>query len=380
MLKQKTDIAEVKPDTEIKGLEALSLYNLAMIDIPVKENIFDIPKILPVINAQEDIMKNGGEKIYSSDGKLHSIVRRDENTVTVFTPDADDENKISAIQVFDKSNRLIKTQQNENYDGMQVTLTKEYNPENGRLTRYTEYRGDMSYSGKTEYGRDGEVFSIESYNDNGYYLSKDCKDKNLYANMELDNKKQIKYYHSEIEDGNVQKSTSVSFYNGIPYEISKAQRTLIPNVADMDFMEDADLKPAEYILKEINLKDIEGKSTYYSNGEMETNCFSTGYGEVTAHFLPDGTCDKLSSLNKEVIFENDEQTIKEKIGEATKYTTYVKSVLRSVRFEDKDSYKQVYFYDNNKPASYEEGFIKDNETQYTKWLDFNKDGLITWAR
>ena len=79
-----------------KGLEALAAYNEAMVKKEVSDNKFNVEPLAPIttsVNADEI----EGEKIYSSDGVLQSIIRRDENTYTIYTPDKENPDKFSKI-------------------------------------------------------------------------------------------------------------------------------------------------------------------------------------------------------------------------------------------------------------------------------------------
>lgn len=374
------DLTKSKSEFDIQGLDILALYNSAVTDFPIKKDILEIPQISPVLNNQDDITKLDGERIYTSAGKLHSIIRRDENTVTIFTPDEQDENIFSLIEVYDKSNHLIKTQTREDYDGKTIVTIREYNPETGKQTGFTEYQNsEIYYTGKTDIGENITVNSEEYYPKNEYTVSIASDKDNTYANITLNKEKQVKEFYSNKEDDNISKSTTINFYNGIPYQISKSQVTNLPNIPNMDFLEDEDLKTADYFKKPENLKNIEGKKTYYSNGEMETNCYNSDEGQVTAHFLPDGTCDKIIFSDKELVFDKNNQTITEKNDIKTKTTSYTNDTLKKVRYENQNSYKEIWFYDNRKPFIYEEGVIKDKEEYDTKHYTFNKNGMLDWA-
>lgn len=68
------------PIENLNGTQALAAYNIALQPLEAK-----------VPTAVE------GEKIYTPEGKLHSIVNEDDDKITIYTPYEDDENSIEKI-------------------------------------------------------------------------------------------------------------------------------------------------------------------------------------------------------------------------------------------------------------------------------------------
>ena len=380
---QQSEYTQPKYNSENKGVDTLILSNFAMTENYAKKDNFEIKPISLILSSADDINKIGGEKIYTSDGKLHSIIKRDESTITIFTPDSKDENNFPAIEVYDKSNRLIKTQTSYIMDGKKESVLREFDAETGKELRYTLYVDSKPYNTMTTiYEKDGRTRYAEyCYADNSYHISVDSPKDKSHMYIVMNKNKQIREISSDIEKGNTSNSSCIYFYNGTPYQIVKNQTINIPNTINIDFSNDEELKPAEYITRPKNLKDIKGEKTYYSNGDIETNCFDSKKGKVTAYFLPGGICDKISFENKEITFYKNTQTIKETIGEDIKTTYYNNSKLEWCKLVSKGLYKEVYFHDNGKIYSYEEGRIKDNdEEEYTKIYNYDKNGVLTWAR
>ena len=377
---KQAEYTKPKYNSENKDVDTLTLSNFVMAANYAKKDNLEIKPLSMILSSADDINKIGGEKVYTSDGKLHSIIKRDEKTVTVLTPDKTDENKISLIEVFDKSNRLIKTQENIN-DEKEVIILREFDAETGKELRYTQYiDSELNNTLTTKYEKDGKTKYAEYYYaDKSYYISVDSPNDKSHTSITMNKNKQIKEISSDIEKGNISNSSCVYFYNGTPYQIVKEQSINIPNTINIDLSDDKELKPTEYYTRPKNLKDIEGEKTYYSNGDVETNRFDSKEGKITAHFIPGGACDKLSFANKEIIFDKDMQTIRESIGNTIKTTEYKNTILKSVEFEDNKTFKEIHYFDNQKPIAYKEGLIRDNIKDDTKCLYFNSDGTVNWV-
>ena len=377
----KVTIPEIKPEN--KGLEALAAYNEAMIKKEVPTDKMDIEPLTPILNMPADIEKMDGEKIYSADGKLQTVVRRDENTYTVFTPDEKNPGNFSLIEVFNKDSAKypIKVQETTFENNIPYIGLSENDPKTGNNLRYTYITGDrVERASKTYYTPDGKKISVtHDFDDNDFYTYityKNNKEREISAGFNGD--KQLKYVseYKMVKGNSV--DTTVDFYNGAPYRVTRRQEYIIPNTISKEFTNG--ITPAERFSKIENIKEIEGEKTYYSNGALETNTFDSDTGKTTAHFLPDGSCDKINGKDKEIIFGDNFETVKETLPDGKiKETTYFSTNDYSVKISDENTYKTIKFDSNNRPLSYEEATIKDGEENSEKWLTFNEEGMLSWA-
>ena len=72
-------ISKEQEVSNLKGIDALASYNLSVLKTP--EKLDDIQPIELIFNPEDEIE---GEKIYTSDGKLHAIIKEDENTKKIY--------------------------------------------------------------------------------------------------------------------------------------------------------------------------------------------------------------------------------------------------------------------------------------------------------
>jgi len=379
---EKKVVSNIFEQSENKGLDALAAYNYAMSAIPVAKDKLDIEPLTPIIIAPEDIDKMTGEKIYSSDGKLHSIVQRNENTYTVNTLDKDNENMFSDIETFDKkTGNILLRQRNIIEDGKYTNyyLTK-YDANTQKPIATTDYEGSELYSAsKTIYKPNGNQEDINKYyKEKEFYIAESSKDGKNHANITLNDNKQITNLSIRHNKKLSSKELNASFYNGALTSISTTNTMTIPNTLGWEnFKSDSELKPAALFKKIENLNNIEGEKTYYSNGATETNTFESDNGKTTAYFKPDGTCYKIESENKTVEFDGKNQTITELLdNNKTKITRLYESGDKSVKLKDNDTYKRIDYTSKNYPDYYIEGIIINGEEKDTKYLYYDDNGML----
>ena len=381
-----------KPDIKVenKGLETLAIYNSSMISKPFPKDKLYVEPLLPTIINPEDVDKIDGERIYSSDGKLHSIVRRDEETVTVYTPSEENEKMFSSITTYDKATgkKPLLVQKNVIEDGKYVYYdVNEYNPEKGEIIRSTGYDkdGNIDYVSKTTSDDNGKEIDISYYYDSKeYYVCSTMPNKKDYNTIILDNNKQIIEFSEEKKHKGHSTYTEIDFYNGAPYKVELNKTYLIPNRVGWEkFRNNEELKPATPFEKIKNLKEIEGEKTYYSNGALESNTFDSDFGKSKAFFNPDGRCYKITSDKKDIEFENNEQVITERLDNGKEKITTIlnESGIKRISLCDTNSYQEISYNDKNRPLHYSEGVIKDGEKIETSWLSYDEDtGMVDYAK
>ena len=389
---QSTQIEDVKKNSipelpqENKGLDALAAYNAALVKKPISKELLDIEPLIPIVINPDDIENMEGERIYSSDGKLHSIVRRDENTITIFTPSENDEKQFSLIQTFDKkSNSLILSQENDNTDDNKYIHIEEFNPETGdRLRNSTYINGNISYAGKTIKDKNGNEQHISfDYDYKEYYTTKTSSNGHRELSAYFDENKQLTSFTDYRYNKGYKTNTEVEFYHGAPVRIYVNKEMTMPNTIGWEnFVNVEELKPSERFDKIEHIKDIEGDRTYYSNGALESNKFDSDYGITTAFFRPDGSCESIKNDKKEIVFDEDYHSIKETLDNGKeKETKFLKSGFTKIRLSDGNSYKELELSDKNKPSYYSEGIIQDNnEEKETAWLSFDDNGMLEYGR
>ena len=377
-------VPKIKED---KGLDALAAYNSAIVKAPVisKDKLDVEPLPLITINP-EDIKKIEGEKIYSSDGKLFGIIRRDEKTYTVYLPDENDTNLIKSIETYDKYTRnVVKAQYNEIEDGKYAGYSLE---ENDAVTKaplrstYYDENGKLYNAYKYINKPDGQKISIcYYYDDKEYCVYSDSQNGNLRISAVFDNNKQLINY-SEIRKNKYQNNTTeINFYQGAPINIYSAKETTLPNTMGLDnFLNREELKPAEHFEKPENIKDIDGEKTYYSNGALESNTFNSDNGKTTALFTTEGSCYKIKDDKHSVFYNDYNEIITETLDNGKiKETTLYSKGGKKVKIKDGNSYKELSVDKDGKPSYYEEGIFENDKEKATKYLSFDK-GVLNYAR
>lgn len=361
---------------DANGCECLANYNKALTQKLE-------PCVLAPLEPEEvsNINDIEGEKIYTSDGKLHSVVQENDDVKKIYVPDATDEHSVAEITTIDKkTGNKIKEQSmypEENYISV-----REYSPETGKRIKSTSYEnGKLDYISNTFYKPSGEAIS-ETYNayNETFEISK-ANDKHTQSAAYNKNKQLIEAYdYKQMKNENVY--TTVSFYNGGMYKVDKHTETFLPNNLGKElFTNNQDLKPAEKFVPPIDVKGHNGEKTYYSNDAIETNTFELNGEKVIAKFNPDGKMTEYSTPDKKVTISEYMQEIEEKLDdERTKLTQFYNDEpeLVDVTIKTKDSYKEICYDTKTKnPISYEEGIIDENGEHDNKTsLYFNNKGML----
>lgn len=377
-----TKPAEGKQDVVLTGVEALAVYNAPLLKNPEK---LDIEPLVPVIIMPEDFDNIEGEKIYTSEGKLHSIVQEDENTKTILKPAEENEKMISSIVTTDKkTGNVIKEQKNfiksDKYDEIYIN---EYSPETGKEIAETCYTDGKPYgASKTVYKTNNETVVVsQNFEDNEYSVSKFSKkpDESIYVTF--DKNKQLKAASEHKNKDMKQSGIDVDFYNGGMISIRRYEEITVPNNFGTDKLNDSELVPAESYKLDFDVKGLDGEKTHYSNGAIETNSFERNGAKVKAYFEPDGSLSKLELADKTISFDGENQKIKENLADnKVKTTTLYDDGAKKVRVESDKEFKEASFGKNGRPDAYYEGSIDENgEDNNALSLYFNKTGMLEAA-
>ena len=375
----KQEISNTEQNVSMKGAEALASYNLSILKHP--EKLDNIEPLELIFNPQDEIE---GERIYTSEGKLRAIVKEDENTKTVYTPDEENENLIASAEVIDKNTlQVVLKQENDIENGKYSDYIFISKYSNGKFIQNSTYKnGVLDSSSMTKMVKNNqELYIIKDIAAEEYYISLDNNKTNsgLYAVFDKD--KQIKSY-GEYQNINSAKKveTDVNFYNGSIISIDKREFTTIPNQLGREKLNNPELLPTPKYKHEIDLKGQKGEISYYSNGAIEKNVIKDG--EITAYFDINGRLEKVIEGNKEFKFiPDDGEEIIEFLGDDKKRTTrYYQDGSGYVEIKSKDNYAEIDFDENKKPCRYYEGSSYANdEYRRNLALRFNNKGMLTDA-
>ena len=367
----------------LAGMEALAIYNAPLLKNPKK---LDVEPLIPILIMPEDSDNLEGEKIYTSEGKLHSIVQEDENTKTVLKPNEENEGMFSSIVTRDKkTGKIIKEQENIIRDGKYDEIyINEYSPETGKEIADTSYiDGKLKSASKTIYKPNQDFVVVRrNFDDNEYSVSKYSKNREDSICVTFDKNKQLRTA-SEFKNVDLKASgIDVDFYNGGMISVHRYEEITVPNNFGIEKLNDKDLVPAETYKLDFDAKGLDGEKTYYSNGAIETNSFERNGEKIKAHFEPDGELAKLELSDKKYVsFDEGVLEIKENLDNGkVKITALCDDGSKLVRVENEKEYKEADFAKNGKPSSYREGIIdEDGEDNKNLSLYFNKTGMLEAA-
>ena len=357
------------------GINALGAYNLGILEAGKNLKV----EIIEPIKVTPETVK--GENIYSSNGRLHSIIDNDGTTSTIYKTDNENPDKIKTITKIDlNTGNKIFQQDSELEDGLENIYIYEYDKNTGKPIKHSMYRdGKFVYANNTVYKPNGNNLMISSDSDGGCFVSESNPKTNAEDCIDFDKNKQIKYMHKRRIINNVSISDNIEFYNGIPISINRSKDTTIPNTAARDLFNTPEMKPAERFTLDIDYKTQEGDKTYYSNGAIESNTINSKDGKITAYFNPDGSYFKIVTDNKEFEFiDNKTQKITENLGDnIKKETSYYDNGECHVSYNTRNMIKEASYYDNGNPNFYVERPVNNNDDSIEyKSLFFNKQGML----
>ena len=265
----KEQIESTEQNVSMKGTEALASYNLSILKHP--EKLDNIEPLELIFNPQEEIE---GERIYTSEGKLRAIVKEDENTKTIYTPDEENENLIASAEVIDKNTQQVLMKQTNyiedgQYDGS--SWVSKY--ADGRLVQDSHYQnGELIDASINKIVKNNQELSVsKNIEDKEYriYIDDEKNEHGFYVT--LDENKQPKSYGEYVNNSMRQSDKYVKFYNGSVISVEKSEKRIIPNQLGREKLNNPELLPAPKYKHEIDLKGQKGEISYYSNGAIEKN-------------------------------------------------------------------------------------------------------------
>ena len=374
----KEQIESTEQNVSMKGTEALASYNLSILKHP--EKLDNIEPLELIFNPQEEIE---GERIYTSEGKLRAIVKEDENTKTVYTPDEENENLIASAEVIDKNTlQVIMRQNNSIEDGECDGESWVSKYADGRLVQDSSYQnGELTEASINKIVKNNQELSVsKNIEDKEYRIYIDDEKNGRYIYTTLDENKQPKSYEEYKSSSVKEAELNVKFYNGSLISVEKREKRIIPNQLGREKLNNPELLPAPKYKHGIDLKGQKGEISYYSNGAIEKNIINDG--ETTAYFDINGNLEKVKEGNKEFKFyPSGTQEIIEDLGDGKKkITAYYNDGSGKVEISNKDSYTKIYFEENKRPSSYFECKIDENGKEYDELsLDFNDKGMLTYT-
>lgn len=363
-------VTNPQQEVSFKGTEALGNYNRAKV-FAFDKSLLNVEPMEPIMANPNDIDSIEGERIYTSEGKLNSIVNRVGDTITTYTPAEDNENMIDSIEIKDKkTGAIIKGQYNYNDDNGENRISvNEYDPETGNNVRMTDYvNGELSYASKTIQKPNRMIQDIDfDYETGKYSVTERDEDRSYHKHYEFNKNKELTAIYEDKDNYKV--NSEVHFYDGAIISAEKSKRVTIPNDMGKEVLNDADLQPSEIPGYP---ETIEGEKTYYSNGALE----SINNGELLYNYSPDGDLTSIKDGNKTLNIYSDAKELIENLDEnITKTTLYDdERDAMTVEYKDGDYLKSLYFRDG-KIRNYDEC----QGDQRVKSLDFDENGNLEHA-
>lgn len=383
--KEETDVKAqqnyVSAPNNGKGMEALGNYGMSMVNFA---NKLDIEPLLPTVYNNIDAIE--GERIYTSDGKLHSIVKETPTQKTTYFVPIDNQNAIDYIETIDKSTgNIVRNQHNHidkegKYTEMYVST---FNPKTGKEEMFTSYEnGKLDYAGKTLVNRFGEEINITKYSQYGeYFISqrnpKTKSNKTIRISGDL---KKIDYT-DEINTNRGTFERHVEFYEGLPFNYKESKSTTVPNLIGIEPLMDPDLKPApkfDFKAMEMDIRNAVGEEKRYSNGSLESKKVVIDGEEMEAFFNPNNEIVRVVSEKMEIEADGkDAIRIKQNLGEGKTKETFLSDTMTRIIHQD-SGYTKALAIDNKtqRPLSYHENETVDGKEKDVISLYFNDKGIV----
>ena len=363
------------------GLEPMKNYGIALANIGMS---LDVKPLIPTVLTKNAVNTLEGERIYDSEGKLHSIVRDGDKIKTIYKMSKDDEGMIESIKtVSKKTGKPIMTQENEIEDGKYKSMfITEFSPLSAKAVASTVYEdGKAVYANKIKYGLNGIETTISRDFESGEYSvfqSKEGAKANRRIYFSAD-KKMIEVQERREIRGNKQE-TVAKFYNGALMSIEESKKVTMPNLVGFDPLIDPDLERAKVppvrILEHF-AKKKDGEETKYSNGNVETKTIKDKDGkEVKCYFNIEGNLEKVEYNGQSIeIFESDfgkSCRVTENFEDgAMRKTSLYNDGSSHVIYTKGDKTKTLYINEKNLPVSYHE-----DEGSKHKCIMFNEQGFV----
>jgi len=371
---------KVENQQNLNGADALASYNKAAISKP---ELKKLEPSLPTVLQPEAIKIIEGERITTSSGTLHSIVKKTPETTTTYTMDVSAPNDaIRQIETIDNKTGYpirIQTNFNEITEGKLPKTPhieiKEFYPNSDKPKKLTVYEdGKPDMVEESVYGDNGYKKHQINYSDGVVYVMEEFPDKSQSKLTRYNKEGQI--IEVETKDEKNHSSEIVKYENGKPAGTTTKTKKVIENTTGKNPLEDADLKPSEKYNLVNDPKAVEGKKSFYSNGALER----IETENIVYVFEPDG---KLSTVEdasnpddkKIIAYHDDYYTVQttDKNG-VTKSTDFNKDGTTIVVYEDEKNNlrKSATYSDNGKMETYFEREAEDK----TLFMQFDEDGNL----
>ena len=370
----------------MSGLNALAAYNQPFTSSSVAPKT--IQPTLPTVLLPQAIHSMEGERITSADGTLSAIVRRNENSTTVYKMDIQAPNDaIRTIETYDnKTGKLVAVQ--KNYNKIEAgknpvifeTDIVEYD-ENGKEKKATYYfDGKFANVVETQYGPDGFVKRYIVRDDGSSAIFEDCKVTKSSRFIDYDKNGQVR--ELEITDRKNNTVKVEKYINGKLASVENKKQEPIPNTTGKNPQADAQIVPTQPYILGYDPKQVQGEKQLYSNGTVERITTQTATGKITYTFDVNGTLtgieDAQDPNNVKYIVYHDYgkcYSVEEKLGE---------NVLKTTNFVD-DGTIEVSVYNaatkQEKIALYRDGgslasYIEHNSPEDQILMTFNDNGEL----
>ena len=271
--------------------DLLNAYGMALVGL----NRTMKNEAAPLISDIIDIDKIEGEKIYKSNGDLYCIEQNNnDGTKTLYYPDLYQKDKIENIQIVDdKSNKILKQQQNTLASDYQISNVVEYS-DNQSVSIAIYENGNLQNMGKIAKDYDnGKIIKHfdNSKNESSFGITIERDYGSITTNAYFDKNNDIKNITLDANSDNKGFFKNINFDNGMVTDISENKFYKSQNVKNISSEKLANLKPLDFIPREELqkvLSEVEGDNTYYSNGALESTTFNINDKSYKVTYAPNG--------------------------------------------------------------------------------------------
>ena len=312
------------------GLEAIASYNQ-----PVKTVKKEIQPSLPTIMQPEAVHAIQGEKVTNAEGKLDSIVSKNDKTTTVYVMDSQAPNDaIQKILYFDNATgNLTRVQENTNeikqgqMPVVKEILIREFDA-NGDIQKMTKYDENNKYVvHQHEKMPDGTKKDFGIFPDGSSNVAELDAQGNYVKVTSFSDKGEIAEVVNFKDD---RESQIITYKNGIPAKvINKEKGVYNPELAKIP-AQDKDIVPAQPYILGYEPKNVQGDKKFYSNGVVQEISTTTANGKVVHKFDSLGELQSITvdenGKKKEITYDyfggNKGYRITEELGDVKKETTF----------------------------------------------------------
>lgn len=340
----------VENTQNLQGANALANYNKPMVQQsqPAQPSLRTLHPTAPTKITKQMLASMPGERIYDSNGNLHSLVQKTPQTTITYKMTDD---FVSSIKTIDNATGLLQKEEMVFYemkDGKTSpkgeVLIDEYYPNSDKCMRSTYYdkEGNLKRVSENEYSAP-DYRKCTSCHDGNYIVQESSKQGNYFNRTTYGADGQIKEVETADYDRHNWQLTT--YENGVPKETKNHTKTLIQDAEAMNFKNDESLKPTAPFVMNYDPKQLPGERRYYSNGKEQSITVNSGNAEFNYYFDPDGKLTSVGEVqrdkdfSKDVMFTDNSYSIVEYMpgGKITKETTYGNDGSFYITHKDKDT-------------------------------------------